>query len=218
MIELIYPDNFTSPLTFQNSNFSFPHTGILALKPNDLVPKFYSIAYILPSYIEYINNANTTNTNNNTNINNNINIISILKSHIDFTTLGISFMKLKGLEEQLVDQHLFERAEDWLLNPTRTIKPDMVRYINDNYKSLFLPAVSYTLTLVQLLIINVISQTMIDIDYPQFLIDNTLITMLNKFNQLTMMDLDISIINYLSRIIPLILNIQDELLLRYQII
>ena len=134
---LTYPQNFTSPLTYQNSNYTFPHQSILSLNVKDLIPMFYSDQYILPDYISYVTNDN---------------IIDILKSNNDFTILGVSFMKFKGLAEQW--DHLIKTSINWKSSHTHKKFQCMIDLIENDEEMIY--KIDKITNIIQIIIINII--------------------------------------------------------------
>lgn len=187
------PKDFTSTLTYQNSNYSFPHESILSLPADKLTSLFFSDDYILPDYISYMTN------------NNKQNIINQLKLNSDFTILGISFMKFKGLEEKW--EELVKTALDWKSTHNHAkFQKQIDEYItNDLYETIYI--IQYITTMIQLMIINIISNI---IDYnefpdwmnlPEF---KNLIHLLIKIVNTKMISIPVSITLYLTQLLPLI--------------
>lgn len=177
---LIYPKNFTSTQTYQNSNYTFPHNDALSVTTEQLKNHFYNPDYILPDYIKYSGRDIS---------------IDMLKSPV-FTTLGISFIKLKNLEEKL--DSLFDTAFEWKkthVNPKFQHAID--HYITLHYYNEMVLMVSNLTTVVQLMIINYID--------GDLYIDDHIIALLNQFNAIRMTELPVGITIYLTRIIPILI-------------
>ncbi len=81
--------DFTSTLTFQNSNYTFPHDAILNVNASYLKTWLFREDYILPDYIRYLKGP--------------LSLIHILKTDPNFIIVGVAFMRLKGLEEYLAE-------------------------------------------------------------------------------------------------------------------
>ena len=189
---LKYPKDFTSTLTYQNSNFTFPHASALSLKPDILINHFCDPDYILPSYIQYGQCRD---------------VMSYLNDE-RFNTLGVGFIKLKSLEEQF--DYLFKQALEWKSHHTHgKYNTEMNTYITPHYYNLILVIVSELTTLIQLMIINVIDEVDQHDKLPSWL-NHPLIQTLHEFNQLLMIDIPVSITVYLAKIIPLLIKMSEQ--------
>ena len=118
-------------------------------------------------------------------------------------------MKFKSLEEQV--EALFARAMLWKHDHVNTrFQQQIDDYITKTYQNQLVPLVSYITTMLQLIIINVIVDT-------NYIITHDLLTLLNTFNAITMMNIDVSITIYLARVIPLLIDINNILVTTYRI-
>jgi len=193
------PNDFTSTLTYQNSNYSFPHESILSLDIKSLTLLFLSKDYILPDYINYYN----------TNINN-TNIINRLKNNQDFIILGVSFMKFKGIEEKW--DELINISLNWKQSHTHAKMQDKINlYINDNlidniYK------IQYITNILQLMIINIINHIIDENEFPEWMLlgeFKEIVKILNKLLTIKTISIPVSITLYVTQIVPLINELYD---------
>lgn len=183
---LVYPKNFTSTQTYQNANYTFPHNDALSAPLEQLKRHFYNPQYILPDYLLYTGRQDLS--------------IENLQSE-EFTIMGISFIKLKNLEEKL--DEFFNQALAWKMNHTNLKYQKLIdQYITVDYYHDLIVMVNNITTIVQLMIIN-------DITYDDFQPDPRVIALLNQFNQLRMTELPVSITIYLAQVIPIIKDLAD---------
>jgi hypothetical protein len=193
---LNYPDNFTSPQIYQNSNYVFPHNEILSLKYNYLKSIFLSDQYIIPDYIKFYKNVEVKP------------IHDILKLNEYFSILGVGFMKLKGLDEkfdQLVADSLL-----WSANHTHSKYQNLINlYINENLNK-YIYDINYITNIIQIMIINIVNHV---IDYDEFPLwmnteeFNKIINILTDIIKLTMIEIPVSETIYMVHIIPLIIEL-----------
>lgn len=184
------PTDFTSTITYQNSNYSFPHESVLSLNTDKLTSLFFSDDYILPDYISY----HDQNINKQT-------IINKLKSNSDFNILGVSFMKFKGLEEKW--EELVKTAIEWKSSHTHAKFQNQIdQYINDDlYQYIYI--IQYITTMIQLMIINIINNV-IDDKFPDISEFKNIINILSKIINIKMISIPVSITLYLTQLLPLI--------------
>jgi hypothetical protein len=191
MLHLNVPNDFTSTLTYQNNNYSFPHESILSLPVSKLTILLFDSSYILPDYIAYHGK-------------NNVNIMNKLKLNKDFVILGVSFMKFKGLEEKW--DNLLDISLEWKMSHTHNKFQDLINlYIHENKE--YEIKINYITTILQLMIINILNY-LIDYDeFPSWMDSdefNDIINILNQIINLNMITIPVSTTIYMARIIPLI--------------
>ena len=203
MIQLYYPPDFTSPSTFQNVNFPFPHTTILSLTPKEVATWFIKPSYIIPSYLHYLHAVD-------------VNLYDMLSQQSTFLTLGIAFMKLKGLEEQV--DSLFARALVWKQDHVaKKFQNNIDLFITVEYQQQIFSLISYVTTMFQLIIITMMVDAMDHHDIDVLIIPS-LLQLLQQFNTITIMDIDVSITINMARIVPLLIEINNIMVTYYQIV
>ena len=186
-MHLYYPENFTSTQTYQNSNFTFPHDTALSSSVETLKSHFFNPDYIVPAYIEYVNQD--------------LAIFNQLKNDPIFTILGVSFIKLKSLEEKL--DYLFTEALKWKKTHVHgKYQKEINEYITEAYYGQMIIDVSNVTTIVQLMIINYI-------DNFDLFIDDDFLLILKEFNEIKMIELPVAITIYLARVIPMIIKLAN---------
>lgn len=190
---LTLPNNFTSTETWQNSNYYFPHVNVLSLKYHELKNLFLSDQYIIPDYISFL----TKNKNN---------IYENLKLNEDFITLGVSFMKFKGLNEKW--EQLMKDSLEWKSEHTHSKYNDIINlYINDKMID-YIYIINYITNILQIMIINIIDELIHD---KKYIIDSDklqhIVGILKNIINLPMLELPVSETIYMARLIPLL----DEL-------
>lgn len=193
-MRLTYPQNFTSPLTYQNSNYTFPHQSILSLNVKDLIPMFYSDQYILPDYISYVTNDN---------------IIDILKSNNDFTILGVSFMKFKGLAEQW--ENLIKTSLDWKSSHTHKKFQSMIDLIENDEEMIY--KIDKMTNIIQIMIVNIIDEVSKG-GFPDWMntdLFHRIIALLEKIIHLPILSIAVSETIYVATIIPLLYELEKEM-------
>ena len=185
---LYYPHDFTSTQTFQNSIFTFPHDAALSLSVKDAEKHFYRENYILPAYIKYLGHDYDYN---------------VLKTP-EMAILGVAFMKLKSLEEKL--DFLFTEAFKYKQTHLNKYQEQIDQYITMAYYEDMLVMVGRLTTIVQLMIINYIDAVG---HHHDFVIDDDVLTLLDKFNHIQMIEIPVSITLYLTRVIPILVELYD---------
>lgn len=197
-IILSSPKDFASPLTYQNSNYTFPHADVLYVNLDELKKTLFNNTYILPDYIRY-NGGNVALT------------LQLLKNDQSFTIIGISFLKLKGLEEQF--NQLYESAERYKLLYKHGKFDNLIQhYINDDYKIELDLMISKITTFIQIIMINIISDVINDKSL-EWVNQNNLIELLDKFNRLYVKftPTGVSEAIYFSHVTPLLIKIYNIL-------
>jgi hypothetical protein len=193
MLPINVPDDFTSTLTYQNSNYSFPHESILSLPVSKLTILLFDSSYILPDYIAYHVGNNNKND-----------IMNRLKLNKDFVILGVSFMKFKGLEEKW--DNLMGVSLEWKMSHTHNKFQELINlYINENPE--YEIKINYITTILQLIMINIINYLIDYDDFPDWMNlyeFNDIINMFNQFINLNMITIPVSTTIYVARTIPLI--------------
>jgi hypothetical protein len=202
-IQLIYPKDFTSTQTYQNSNYAFPHTNGLSLNYEELINWFISDYYVLNDYITYGNGYS------------NINYIkNQLSKNDNFTILGATFMRLKTFEEFLYN-NMFITAIDWKNTHKHSkFQKEIDMYITDYYNNELKIIINTTLNYIQIMIINIINFYIKNNNFPVWLnndITNNLIELLQKYLNLTTINIPVGNVIYLIKSIPLLILIYNIL-------
>ena len=214
-ISLNVPKDFTSSMTYQNIHYTFPHNEGLALSYTDLKNWFFKDNYIIPDYIQYSNPDFDGDI---------YNVINLLKSNENFSVLGVSYMRLKTLEEKIIDYDIFDIALDWKMNKSHrnpNIQQKINTYITEENKNNMVVVINNVLNYVQVMIIDIIYYCSKYSEFPDWLyydITSVLIDKLNQFVVLKMMEIAVSITIYLSNIIPLLNDVENILINNYQLI
>lgn len=210
-MNLSYPVDFHSTLTYQNANFTFPHDTGLSMSYNLLKDWFFHEKYIVPSYIKY-GNPKAVNVQE---------IIDILKNDKHVAILGTSFMRLKSLEEQL--DTIYDKLIEWKgkqIKPHSKFQQEIDKYINLTTYNQLLPKINIVINYVQIIIINVINYVGIHGKIPTYLHNNktiTLINLLNDFVNITTINIIAGNVIYLIRTIPILNKIYDYLIKHYKL-
>lgn len=209
-ITLLYPNNFHSTQTYQNSNFTFPHSDGLQLRCKNLYSWFFGINYIIPKYIKYSNMNFTGDIKE---------ILTILENNDIIKILGCTFMRFKSLEEQL--ERIFDSAQNWKINNISAKYQNQIDlYITkENYYDLLIK-IPVIINYIQIMIINIIQYTSIYYTIPIWVDQNIMLNLsilLKKAVDITTIDIDIGNVVYLIRIIPLIYDIYDYILEHFTI-
>ncbi len=185
---LYYPTTFTSTQTYQNANFKFPHDTALSSTYDQLKTHFYSPDYILPAYLSYGHYD------------------IVLEETELLSLLGVSFIKLKSLEEKL--DFLFEEAFEWKKTHMHgKYQNEINQYITEEYANQMMIDVSNITTVVQLMIITYID---LKAKGENLLLDPEVILLLKEFIAIKMIILPVSIVIYLVRVIPIILKLANQ--------
>ncbi len=194
-MHLYYPENFTSTQTYQNSNFTFPHDTALSSSVENLKLHFFNPNYIVPAYIEYaVENGSLTPGQD-------LSIFNQLKNDPIFSILGVSFIKLKSLEEKL--EKLFDEALKWKKTHVHgKYQKEINQYITEAYYGQMMIDVGNMTTVVQLMIINYIVN-------PEMFINDEFLLTLKAFNEIKMIELPVAITIYLARVIPMIIKLAN---------
>lgn len=211
-MSLSYPFDFHSTMTYQNTNYTFPHDTGLSTSKDVLTEWFFDLKYIIPSYMKY----------GNTNFKGNINdIINILKNDNYFALLGATFMRLKSLEEQL--DNMFDKLIAWKktqIKPHAKYQKEIDMYINDETYNKVLLELHVIINYIQIMIINIIDYTVKNNKVPAFLHTkktDALMDMLENYVTITTINIIAGNVIYLIKTIPLLTTIYDYLIKNYTI-
>jgi len=198
-IRLTIPHDFHSTLTYQNSNYTYPHTGILTLNFRDVKNWFYDLNFFIPDYIHYYKEDVDVNE-----------VMTILENNNNFTILGVSFMKFKGLEEGW--ENLVNESIQWSNNHTiPKVQPMIDIFINDDLLDYGIE-ISYMTNMIQIMIINIINYVVDHLDFPLWMNDNKfkeLIYNLNQIVNLKMINIPVSETIFLAQAMPSIKAIEQ---------